>query len=122
MILIATGSEVSLAMDTKEALAQDGVQARVVSLPCWEEFMAQPQSYQDEVLPPEVTARVAVEAGASEYWYRFVGLDGRVVGIDRFGLSALALVGGHEDEVVEFHATGPIPPAPWMKVSLKPRL
>ena len=87
-VVIATGSEVELAVAAAAALAADGVGVRVVSMPSADVFLAQPQSYQDAVLPPDLRARVAVEAGASDYWYRFVGLDGRVVGIDSFGVSA----------------------------------
>ncbi len=88
VILIATGSEVALAMDAAEALAADGIGARVVSMPSWELFAAQPQSYRDRVLPPTVTARVAIEAGVTLGWERWVGDRGRVIGLDRFGASA----------------------------------
>ena len=87
-VLIATGSEVELAMAAKEKLVEAGLSVRVVSMPCVDLFLQQPQAYQDEVLPLTMTRRVAVEAGSSETWYRFVGLHGRVIGIDRFGLSA----------------------------------
>jgi transketolase len=87
-LVIATGSEVSLAMAAADALARDGVAVRVVSMPSVDTFLAQDQAYRDAVLPPAVRARVAVEAAHPDYWYRFVGLDGVVVGIDRFGLSA----------------------------------
>jgi transketolase len=90
VILIATGSEVAVAVEVMERLAADGVRARVVSMPSWALFSAQPQEYRDEVLPPSVTARVAVEAGATVGWHRWVGSDGDVVGIDRFGASAPA--------------------------------
>ena len=88
VILIATGSEVALAIEARAALAKDGVQARVVSLPCWELFLAQDQAYRDSVLPPAVKARVAVEAGVRHGWERFVGDHGRYVTLDRFGASA----------------------------------
>jgi transketolase len=88
VVLVATGSEVALALAAREALAGEGVRARVVSLPCWERFEAQDDAYRASVLPPAVRARVAVEAGASFGWARYVGLEGEVVGIDRFGASA----------------------------------
>ncbi|MBH76767.1 MAG: transketolase [Dehalococcoidia bacterium] len=88
LILIATGSEVSLVRETATALAEKNIAARVVSMPSWELFAEQPQSYRDEVLPPQVTARIAVEAGTSLGWERYVGTAGEVVGIDRYGASA----------------------------------
>jgi transketolase len=88
VLLIATGSEVALALAAREGLAGEGVRARVVSLPSWERFEAQDAAYRDSVLPPDVRARVAVEAGATFGWARYVGLEGEVVGIDRFGASA----------------------------------
>ncbi len=88
VILIATGSEVALAMDAANALAKDGIGARVVSMPSWELFAAQPQSYRDSVLPPSITARIAIEAGVTLGWERWVGERGRVIGLDRFGASA----------------------------------
>jgi transketolase len=89
VLLIATGSEVSLALEAREALAAKGKKARVVSLPSWELFDAQPQAYRDSVLPPDVLARVAVEAGVPMGWERYVGPFGAVVGIEnRFGASA----------------------------------
>lgn len=87
-ILIATGSEVELAMHAAEQLADKGILARVVSMPCAEIFSAQDAAYRDTVLPPSVRARVAVEALHADYWYKFVGLDGRVVGMTSFGESA----------------------------------
>ena len=87
-IIIATGSEVELGVTAAQHLAAEGVLVRVVSMPCVELFTAQDQAYRDQVLPPGVRARVAVEAGHPDSWYKFVGLDGAVVGIDRFGLSA----------------------------------
>ncbi len=89
-IIIATGSEVALAVLAAEKLNAEGRSVRVVSMPSTDVFLSQDQSYRDTVLPPEVTARVAVEAGSTDYWYRFVGTEGYVVGIDRFGLSAPA--------------------------------
>jgi transketolase len=87
-ILIATGSEVDLAMQASEQLADKGILVRVVSMPCAEIFSAQDTEYRDSVLPPSVRARVAVEALHADYWHKFVGLDGRVVGMTSFGESA----------------------------------
>ena len=89
-ILIATGSEVGLAMEAARLLAAEGRRARVVSMPCVSVFAAQDRAWQDAVLPPGVERRVAVEAGVTEGWWRWVGTKGRVVGIDRFGASAPA--------------------------------
>ncbi|HLW51531.1 MAG TPA: transketolase [Candidatus Angelobacter sp.] len=88
VILMATGSEVQLALAAHEAMAADKISARVVSMPCWEAFDAQPLDYREQVLPSNIRARVAVEAGATLAWSHYVGLDGAVVGIDRFGASA----------------------------------
>jgi transketolase len=88
LILIATGSEVSVALEAAELLHGEDVAARVVSLPCWELFEAQPVEYRDAVLPPDVDARLAVEAGVSLGWHRWVGAAGDVVSIERFGASA----------------------------------
>lgn len=90
VIIIATGSEVSLAVNAKEELIKDGIDARVVSMPCMEEFEKQSKKYKESVLPSSVRARVAVEAGATLSWYKYVGLDGKIVGIDTFGASAPA--------------------------------
>lgn len=87
-ILIATGSEVALAIEAAAALGAQGVAVRVVSMPCAEVFDAQDSTYRDSVLIPQVRARVAVEAGHKDYWYKYVGLDGRVVGMSTFGESA----------------------------------
>jgi transketolase len=89
-ILIATGSEVELAMDAQQALAGQGRRVRVVSMPATNVFDAQDVAYRESVLPAAVTARVAVEAGVSDGWYKYVGTSGRVIGIDRFGESAPA--------------------------------
>ena len=89
-IIIATGSEVELAMNAAHALGEKGRNVRVVSMPCVEVFLQQSRDYQEEVLPSAVRARVAVEAGIRDYWYRFVGLDGRIVGMNSFGASAPA--------------------------------
>lgn len=87
-LLMSAGSEVHTALAAADLLAAEGVAARVVSMPSWELFLSQPAEYRDAVLPPAITARVAVEAGASLGWHRFTGLTGRVVAIDRFGTSA----------------------------------
>jgi transketolase len=87
-IVIATGSEVSIALEAQALLAEEGIRTRVVSMPSWELFAAQPPEYRDEVLPPSVGARVSVEAAASLGWERWVGDRGRIVAIDRFGASA----------------------------------
>ncbi len=88
LILIATGSEVSVALDARTALEADGVSTRVVSMPCVEWFDAQDQAYRESVLPPAVTARVSVEAGIAQSWHRFVGDQGACVSIEHFGASA----------------------------------
>ena len=88
LILIAAGSEVPLALGAYEQLAQQGIAARVVSMPSWELFDQQPQAYRDAVLPPAVTARLAIEAGVPQGWHRYVGLAGQVIGLERFGASA----------------------------------
>jgi len=90
VVLIGTGSELQLAMGAATALEDAGTPTRVVSLPCWERFEAQDTAYRDEVLPPGIRARVAVEAGVSLGWERWVGSDGAIVGLDHFGASAPA--------------------------------
>jgi transketolase len=90
VILIGTGSELQLAVEAQEKLAAEGIQARVVSMPCWDLFEEQSAEYKESVLPKAVRARVAVEAGASLGWERYVGLEGRVVGQNQFGASAPA--------------------------------
>jgi transketolase len=90
LLLIATGSEVSLATAAAEELAESGVAARVVSMPNPDRFLAQDPAFREAVLPADVTARVAIEAGVTHCWHRLVGDRGRVVGIDRFGASAPA--------------------------------
>ena len=92
LILMASGSEVGLILAAAERLAADGVNVRCVSMPGWDLFEAQPQSYRDEVLPPHVTARLAVELGVRQGWDRYVGPRGDMLGIDRFGASAPAAV------------------------------
>lgn len=88
VVLIATGSEVQFAVGAREALAAEGIGARVVSMPCMEWFDAQDQSYRDQVIPPHVRARVAVETGIAQPWHRFVGDRGEVVSLEHFGASA----------------------------------
>ena len=90
VILLATGSEVSLVFEARKQLASEGIQARVVSLPCWELFERQPPSYREAVLPSNVTARLAVETGSPLGWERHVGCAGEVIGLDHFGASAPA--------------------------------
>ncbi len=90
VILIATGSEVQLAMASQNALAAGNIAVRVVSMPSWELFREQPREYRDQVLPPSVTARLAIEAGASLGWREWVGDRGAVIALDRFGASAPA--------------------------------
>ncbi|QIB65507.1 transketolase [Kineobactrum salinum] len=90
LILLATGSELQLAVEAAQRLAAAGKQVRVVSMPCAELFMEQEAAYREQVLPSDVLARVAVEAGHTDYWYKFVGLDGRVIGMTTFGESAPA--------------------------------
>jgi transketolase len=90
VILIASGSEVHLALAAAEMLRGKCVAARVVSMPCWELFEAQPEEYRNKVLPPRMTARVAVEAGITQGWHRYVGDKGKIIGIDHFGASAPA--------------------------------
>jgi len=87
-IVLATGSEVWKAVEARETLAGEGIAARVVSMPSWEVFEAQDETYRDEVLPPGVTARVSIEAGATLGWERWIGDRGIAIGVDRFGASA----------------------------------
>ncbi len=88
VILLGTGSEVSLALDAAAILAKEGIPARVVSLPSWELFDEQPQEYRDAVLPPAIQARVAVEAGVRMGWERYIGASGAFIGMSSFGASA----------------------------------
>jgi len=88
VILIASGSEVSLAVEAHEKLRADGIRSRVVSMPSWDIFENQPREYRDSVLPPDVTARVAIEQASTFGWERYVGLTGRVIGMHTFGASA----------------------------------
>jgi transketolase len=88
VILIATGSEVCLAVDAHERLIAEGIKSRVVSMPSWDIFEHQSKEYRASVLPPAVTARVAVEQGSTLGWERYVGTTGRVIGMKTFGSSA----------------------------------
>ena len=88
VILIASGSEVSLAVEARKRLQDQQVKVRVVSMPSWELFDEQPRQYRDAVFPPSVKARLAIEAGISQGWHRYIGHEGDVIGIDRFGASA----------------------------------
>ena len=88
VILIATGSEVSLAVEAHEKLCAEGIRSRVVSMPSWDIFEHQTQEYRDSVLPPGVKARVAVEQASTFGWERYVGTSGRVIGMHTFGASA----------------------------------
>ncbi|MDQ3805971.1 MAG: transketolase [Acidobacteriota bacterium] len=88
LLILATGSEVSLALEARQILQQEGTPARVVSMPCWELFEEQTAAYRESVIPPSTAARLAVEAGASLGWHRWVGDRGDVLGLDRFGGSA----------------------------------
>ncbi len=88
VILMATGTEVGLAVEAYEKLTAEGVKARVVSMPSWELFEQQPQDYRDSVLPPSVTARVSVELASTFGWERYVGLGGVSIGMKTFGASA----------------------------------
>jgi transketolase len=120
-ILMGTGSELQLAFGAAEALERDGVPARVVSIPCWELFELQDSGYRESVLPRSVRARVAVEAGVSLGWERWVGDDGAIVGLDHFGASAPAgtifekfgftidRVAGLARDVVAGKVRGPLP-------------
>lgn len=102
-IIIATGSEVQIALAAKATLAQSGIDVRVVSAPCLEWFTEQPADYQESVLPSACTVRVSVEAGSTVGWYRYIGSHGRAVGVDHFGASA--------DDVTLFQEFGVTPEA-----------
>jgi transketolase len=88
VILIGTGSEVHIAVDAHKLLSQQGIAARVVSMPSWERFERQSEDYRNSVLPPQVTARIAIEAGVTLGWQLWVGEKGAIMGIDEFGSSA----------------------------------
>lgn len=88
LLLLATGSEVALALEAREKLEAEGLPTRVVSMPSWELFEEQGPAYRDEILPPTVSARLSIEAGSTLGWERYVGDRGDSVGLDRFGASA----------------------------------
>ena len=88
LILISSGSEVNLCIEAHEELLAEGIRSRVVSMPSWDIFEHQPQAYQDSVLPPDVTARIAVEQASTFGWERYVGASGRIMGMKTFGASA----------------------------------
>ena len=88
VLLLATGSEVSIAVEAQKVLAESGVKARVVSMPCWELFEAQDAAYKEAVLPKAVTRRVSIEAGVTMGWHKYIGTDGVAIGVDHFGASA----------------------------------
>ena len=88
VLLLATGSEVSLCVEAYEQLKADGIKARVISMPSWELFERQPRDYRDRILPPAITARVAVEEASSFGWERYTGFDGAILGLHTFGMSA----------------------------------
>ncbi|MGO2343913.1 MAG: transketolase-like TK C-terminal-containing protein, partial [Vibrio litoralis] len=90
LILIATGSEVELAVEAAAQLSAEGKQVRVVSMPSTDAFDKQDAAYRESVLPSDVTARIAIEAGIADYWFKYVGLDGRIIGMTTFGESAPA--------------------------------
>jgi len=114
LILLATGSELQLAMAAREELSAEGIRTRVVSMPCWERFEAQDEPYREHVLPRECTKRVSIEAGASLGWDRWVGPEGAMIAIERFGASAPAkdiferfgFTGGHVAELGRAVLTG----------------
>ena len=106
LILLATGSEVNIAQVASEKLEASGIGTRVVSIPCTDQFLAQDRAYQELIIPRETRARIAIEAGHPDYWRKFVGLDGVVIGIDRFGVSApgdvaLTHLGIHAQAIIE---------------------
>ena len=106
VILIATGSEVHIALSAGASLQEEGISARVVSMPSWELFDAQPEAYRNQVLPPTIRARGSIEAASTMGWAKYVGLDGSIIGLSDFGASAPAGVlyekfGLTADRVVE---------------------
>jgi transketolase len=120
LIIMATGSEVHLALEARAKLQEQGIKARVVSMPCWELFEEQDESYRNEVLPPEVKKRLSVEAASTMGWRKWVGDEGDIIGVDTFGASAPAEIifenyGFTTDNVVQ-HALAlmgrrePVPP------------
>ena len=89
-IVLATGSEVAIAIDAANQLEQSGIATRVISVPCLEWFEEQPEQYINELLPPSVTNRVSIEAGIAQGWWKYVGSSGRCISIEHFGASASA--------------------------------
>jgi len=87
-VLIATGSETAITLEAARKLNAEGVQVRVVSMPSWDIFDSQPQEYRDTILPPQVSARLAVEAGIKLGWEHYTGLTGKIIGMESFGASA----------------------------------
>jgi len=105
VILIASGSEVHLALEAHEKLLAQGIRSRVVSMPSWDIFDLQPKEYRDSVLPPGVTARVSIEQGSTFGWERYVGTSGQTIGMNTFGASAplkelQKKFGFHPEEVI----------------------
>lgn len=96
LILLATGSEVALALEAHETLKKEGVSSRVVSMPCWELFEEQPAEYRAQVLPPTITKRLSIEAGVRQGWERYIGLEGDAICLERFGASAPGETALHE--------------------------
>jgi transketolase len=92
VLLLASGSEVSVALCAAEALAKEGIAAQVVSMPCWKLFEKQSQKYKDSVIPPDVKARVGIEAGVEQGWHKWLGEKGIFIGVSTFGASAPAKV------------------------------
>jgi transketolase len=90
VLLLATGSEIPVALCAAEGLAKDGITAQVVSMPCWELFDRQDQKYKDSVIPPDVKARVGIEAGIEQGWHKYLGDNGIFIGMSSFGASAPA--------------------------------
>jgi transketolase len=88
LILIATGSDVAVALDAHEQLTEQGIRSRVVSMPSWDIFELQPEEYRESVLPPNIKARIAIEQGSTLGWDRYVGESGHVIGMHTFGASA----------------------------------
>jgi transketolase len=89
-IIIASGSEVELAMNAAKKLTEQGIKIRIVSMPCTDVFDKQDAAYKEAVLPEKVTVRLAIEAGKSDTWYKYVGIKGQIIGVDGFGASAPA--------------------------------
>jgi len=105
IILLATGSEIHLALEAAMVLAERGFGVRVISMPCWELFEMQTQEYRDDILPPRITARISIEAGIPGGWERYTGTEGKIIGISRYGFSAPGKIvyqklGFHVDNVV----------------------